>query len=121
MAEESYNAAKQQAYTALENAFEDLLLIRAQTAGKDMATREEAAQSIEDTIGMTCLEYLANYGPELLPPLEEIQGQYNGSGSWKAENGVLLRDGRGEAFLINTDLLVLSGTDGTEVYYRDAE
>lgn len=119
--ENSYRTAQQQVYTALEQAFEDLLIIRAQDAGREMASREEAAQSIEDTIGMSCQEYLKLYGPSMLPSLEEIKGEYEGSGDWKAESGVLLRNGSGEAFLINTDLLVLSGANGTEVYYRNAE
>ena len=119
--ENSYRMAEQQAYTALEQALEDLLLARAQEAGQEMTGREEAAQSIEDTIGMSCREYLRTYGPVLLPALEELRAEYEGSGDWKAESGVLLRNGSGEAFLINTDLLVLTGSDGTEVYYRNAE
>ena len=119
--EASYEAAKQQAYTALEQAFEDLLIARMQSAGREIESREEAAAAIRDTIGMDCMEYLKTYGPELLMPLEEMKQQYNGSGSWRAEKSVLIRDNRGEAFLINTDLLVLSGQNGTEVYYRNAD
>ena len=119
--EVSYEQARKQAYTALELAFEDLLITRLQSAGREIESREEAAQAIRDTIGMDCMEYLQTYGPELLVPLEDMKQQYNGGGNWRAEKGVLLRDGRGEAFLINTDLLVLSGQNGTEVYYRNAD
>lgn len=119
--EDSYNEAVQKAYRGLEDSFEDLLITRVQASGREMESREEAAQSIAETIGMSCAEYLRTYGPKLLPDLEELQAQYNGSGSWSAEKGVLLRDGSGEAYLINTDLLVLSGTEGTEVYYRNAQ
>ncbi len=119
--ENSYNAATEQVYQALELAFEDLLIQRVNDSGREMSTREEAAQSILDTIDMSCNEYLRSYGPALLPTMEEIKAQYEGNGAWHAEKGVLMRDTKGQAFLINTDLLVLSGTDGTEVYYRNAE
>ena len=137
--EASYAEAKQQAYEALEQGLVELsgerlkksYLTSAQNSNQERQkeiidmletiTPESIRETIENVTGMPCIEYLKTYGPELLPPLEEIQGQYNLNGSWKAENGVLLRDGKGEAFMINTDLLVLSGADGTEVYYRNAE
>lgn len=119
--ENSYQAAQDKAYQALEEAFEDLLIQRVTNSGREMTTREEAAQSVLEAIDMTCGEYLRTYGPALLPEAESIRTQYAGSGQWRAESGVLLRDGNGMAFLINTDLLVLSGANGTEVYYRNAE
>ena len=110
--------AEENAYLGLEYALEDLLLLRMQAEGQDVASREEAAQCIGETLGISCSEYLKEYGPELLPPYEELQGAIEENGRWHEEKGVLFRNEKGAAYVAGKDLLVLSGVEGTEVYYR---
>ena len=95
---ESYDACNQAAYEAFAIAFQELLARRLQMAGYADSTDREAMEAlITETFGMSTVSYLMAYGPDLLPSLEDLQVQYDGSGTYEAAEDILTRqfdDGR---------------------------
>lgn len=89
---ESYDTCHQAAYEAFAAAFQDLLIERLGMAGYTGNTDEETIEAlVTETFGMPTVSYLMSYGPELLPSLEDLQAQYDGSGTYKTEEGILTR------------------------------
>lgn len=89
---ESYDACKQAAYEAFAAAFRDILLERLRMAGYTGGTDPETIEAlVTETFGMSTVSYLMTYGPALLPSLEDLQAQYDGSGTYEAAEGVLNR------------------------------
>lgn len=89
---ESYDACNQAAYEAFAAAFEDLLVERLHKAGYSGGTDKESIETlVTETFGMSTVSYLMSCGPQLLPPLEDLQAQYDGSGTYITEEGVLIR------------------------------
>ena len=56
------------------------------TGGTDM---EDLEALVIETFGMSTVSYLMTCEPELLPPLEDLQAQYDGSGTYEAAEGIL--------------------------------
>ena len=115
---ESYDACNQAAYEAFAKAFEDLLIERLCMAGYTGDTDKQTIEAlVTETFGMSTVSYLKSCGPELLPPLEDLQDQYDGSGTYKAAGGILTRqfDGgetaatRMEYYIRKDSSLILSG------------
>lgn len=120
---ESYDACKQAAYEAFAAAFEDLLVERLHKAGYSGGTDKESIETlVTETFGMPTVSYLMSCGPELLPSLEDLQAQYDGSGAYTTEEGVLIRqfdDGwqvsaKTEYYLRKDNTLLLSEEAGYE-------
>lgn len=89
---ESYDACCQAAYEAFAAAFQNLVIQRLHMAGYTGSTDKEAVEAlVTQAFGTSTLSYLINYGPNLLPSLEELQDQYDGSGTYKAIDGTLTR------------------------------
>ncbi|MCM1539715.1 MAG: hypothetical protein NC121_00460 [Blautia sp.] len=89
---ESYEACRQAAYEAFAAAFRALLAERLHMAGYGGSTDGEAVEAlVAETFGMSTVSYLMAYGPALLPPLEELQAGYEGSGTYEAAEGILTR------------------------------
>lgn len=89
---ESYDACKQAAYEAFAMAFRNLLVERLRMAGYTGGTDRETIEAlVAQTFGMPTVSYLMSYGPELLPSLEELQAQYDGSGTYETAEGILTR------------------------------
>lgn len=89
---ESYTACRQAGYEAFASAFRTLLAERLRMAGYTSGTDEEAVEMlVMETFGMSTTAYLMSCVPNLLPPLEELQSQYDGSGTYKAADGILTR------------------------------
>ena len=67
--------------------------------------------------GVSTVSYLMEYGPALLPSMEELQGQYEGSGTYEVEEGIVRRrfeDGstvitKEEYYIRKDDSLILTG------------
>ena len=90
---ESYEACNQAAYEAFAMAFKELLTERLSMAGYTGSTDKEAIEAlVTETFGMSTVSYLMDYGPELLPSLEDLQAEYDGSGTYKAEEDILTRE-----------------------------
>ena len=89
---ESYDACNQAAYEAFAMAFQELLAERLQMAGYSAGTDQESIEAlVNETFGMSTVSYLMSYGPELLPSLEDLQAQYDGSGTYEATEDILTR------------------------------
>ena len=89
---ESYEACSQAAYEAFALAFQSLLAERLRMAGYTGSTDGESIEAlVNETFGMSTVAYLTTCGPALLPSLEELQAQYDGSGTYTALEGVLTR------------------------------
>lgn len=115
---ESYDACRQAAYEAFAQAFRDLLAQRLHMADYTGATDREALEELmTETFGMSTVSYLAAYGPALLPPLEDLQARYDGSGTFETAEGVLIRrfdagglvSTRVERYIREGSVLVLTG------------
>ncbi|MDE7271525.1 MAG: hypothetical protein K2N95_00445 [Lachnospiraceae bacterium] len=89
---ESYAACRQAAYEAFASAFRELLSKRLRMAGYAGGTDEESVEAlVTETFGMSTTAYLMSCVPSLLPPLEDLQSQYDGSGTYETSEGILTR------------------------------
>ena len=87
---ESYNVCEQAAYEAFAAVFRELLAERLRMAGYTGGTdKEDLEVLMAETFGMSTVSYLMTYGPALLPSLEDLQAQYDGSGTYEAAEGIL--------------------------------
>lgn len=120
---ESYDACRQAAYEGFAEVFRGLLAERLHMAGYADGVDEEYAEAlVVETFGMSAVSYLMTCGPALLPPLEELQAGYDGSGIYEAAEGVLTRQfetgaARSERYIRKDSTLILleeTGTDGSE-------
>lgn len=89
---ESYEACNQAAYEAFASAFRKLLAERLRKSGYAGGTDEEAVEAlVTETFGMSTVSYLKSCAPRLLPSLEELQAQYDGSGTYQTAGDILTR------------------------------
>ncbi|MDE7339104.1 MAG: hypothetical protein K2N80_00890 [Lachnospiraceae bacterium] len=89
---ESYDACSQAAYGALAAAFREILAERLRMAGYTGSMEEEDIEAlVAETFGMSTISYLMTSGPALLPSLEDLQAQYEGSGTYETAEGILTR------------------------------
>lgn len=88
----SYEACRQAAYEAFAGSFRILLGERLRMAGYAGSTDQQAVEAlVAGEFGMSTVSYLMQYGPALLPSVEELQGQYEGSGTYEVDDGILRR------------------------------
>ncbi len=65
---------------------------RLHMAGYDGDTSQEAVEAlITETFGMPTVSYLLSCEPDLLPSLEDLQAQYDSSGTYQTSDGILTR------------------------------
>ena len=89
---ESYAACNQAAYEEFAAVFRELLAERLHMAGYTGDTDEEAMEAlVMETFGMSTTSYLISCVPDLLPPLEDLQAQYDGSGNYETADDILTR------------------------------
>lgn len=87
---ENYNVCEQAAYEAFAEIFRGLLAERLRMAGYTGGTdKEDIEDLVIETFGMSTVSYLMACGPALLPSLEDLQAQYDGSGTYEAAEGIL--------------------------------
>ena len=88
--QENYDACEQAAYEAFAEVFRGLLTERLRMAGYTGGMDKEDLEAlVTETFGMSTVSYLMNFGPALLPSLEDLQAQYDGSGTYEAAEGIL--------------------------------
>ena len=130
VSKESYEACKQAAYEAFASAFRELLAERLHMAGYiDDADREDIEALVTETFGMSTVSYLMSYGPALLPSLDDLQTQYDGSGTYEVTEGILIRefdtgqsaDTKSEYYFSNDYSLILSEETSLTLYEKQAE
>ena len=89
---ESYNVCEQDAYEAFAEVFRELLAERLCMADYAGGTEKEDIEDlVNETFGMSTVSYLRTCGPALLPSLDDLQLQYDGSGTYEAADGILTR------------------------------
>ena len=120
---ESYDSCRQAAYEGFAAAFRNLLAERLRMAGYTGDTDEEAMESlVTETFGMSTVSYLMSCGPVLLPSLEELQSRYDGSGTYKAAENILIREFatggaaavKEESYIRQDSSLILSADIGSD-------
>lgn len=95
--QESYAACSQAAYEEFAAVFRELLAERLHMAGYTGGTDEEAL--VMETFGMSTTSYLISCVPDLLPPLEDLQAQYDGSGTYETADDILTRQFDNDQFV----------------------
>lgn len=110
---ESYDACNQAAYEAFATAFRELVAERLRMAGYNGGTDREAVEAlITETFGMSTVSYLMSCGPALLPSLEALQARYDGSGTYEAMDGILVRQFEGDGAMgIRQERYIRKGSD----------
>ena len=89
---ESYDACKRAAYEICAGECRELWAQRLQMAGYTDSTDEEAVEAlVMETFGMDTVSYLMSYAPALLPSLEDLQSEYDGSGTYEVSDDILTR------------------------------
>ena len=120
---ESYEACNQAAYEAFAEAFQALLTERLLMAGYTGGTDKETIEAlVTETFGMSTVDYLLSCGPDLLPSIEELQAQYDGSGTYGTAEGILTRQfdvggtitTKAESYIRRDFSLILSEEDGSD-------
>ena len=118
---ESYEVCNQAAYEAFATAFQELLAERLHMAGYTGSIDKEAIEAlVTETFGMSTVSYLMDYGPGLLPSLEDLQAEYDGSGTYKTEEDILTREfdagggvtTKAEYYIRKDSTLILTGESG---------
>ena len=115
VAPESYDICRQTAYEAFVGTFQEILAERLRMAGYTGSMDKEALEAlVTETFGMSTDAYLTSYAPGLLPSLEELQAQYDGSGIYETAEDILTRqfeDGavttRVESYICKDSSLIL--------------
>lgn len=115
---ESYAACSETAYEAFAAAFRELVAERLHMAGYTGATDADAVEAlVTETFGMSTTAYLKSCVPDLLPPLEDLQTQYDGSGTYETTESILTRQfdsgslirTRAERYIRKDSTLILTG------------
>lgn len=80
--EESYELMRVTAYEGLEKALCDLIILRMNAAGMPEKNHEDINDIMVDKLGMTAADYIAKYGPALVPEIEELKANVSVAGSF---------------------------------------
>ena len=111
--------AEREARKALSASLAELVCLRVDDAGRPAVSEEEAAERIVSVLGMSAEDYLAAYGPALLPDVRELRERYEGSGRYQVEGPrIRFDDGLPARYMADDALLVIDAEEGTEVYAR---
>ncbi|MCR5501579.1 MAG: hypothetical protein K6F53_01070 [Lachnospiraceae bacterium] len=121
---DSYEKMRKALYGQLEDALRNLIILRIGAADLGTFSKEEADRAFEEEFGMGIPEYLSEYGPGLLPSFEELSAEYEAEGTWRIEDGLLIRnEGKGEELLYDENMLAIreAGKKEAAVYVRRFE
>lgn len=89
---ESYEQCRGAAYETFAALFREFSAQRLRMAGYTGDTDAEAVEElVEESFGMSTVSYLMSCAPSLLPSLEELQEEYDGSGTYRTADGILTR------------------------------
>lgn len=108
---DSYEACNQAAYEGFAECFRELLGERLHMAGYAGGTGQEDMEAlVTSTFGMSTVSYLMSCGPALLPCAEELEAQYEGSGTYETAEGILTRRVEmGEAVITKEERYIRQG------------
>lgn len=83
--EESLKTASEKADQGLADALTALIIVRFNAAGKGDYTSEMIEELMVESLGMTAVDYVKKYGPELVPSLDVLKADLEVTGSYKIE------------------------------------
>lgn len=124
-----YEDCMQAAYEGFATVFRELLAERLRMADYGGSTDEEAVEALViETFGMSTADYLTACVPNLLPSMEELQGRYDGSGTYRAKDGILIRqfedahpvDTIAAYYIRKEDSLILTGESDIDTQHMPA-
>lgn len=110
----SYERAKLQAQHVAAVGLTSFLEKRLESAEVTPESVDKTVEElIQEAIGMSAEEYIAQYGPQLLPTMEDLNAVYSHSGSYAVEKGILARTGYGsktlyEIYSVQDNFLLIS-------------
>lgn len=122
---DSYNTCKAQAMQVLKQAVGELLQKR--MSAVKISTDKDVNTLVKEVSGMDIDSYLTKYGPQMLPELEEIQGENDRSGTYKADRSLIYISGgdgntignqAGNLYLVSNGTLVINYGDNTYIYTK---
>ncbi len=112
--ESSYAQAQIQAQTLAAGGLRSFLYKRLVSAEVDPGSVGKTVDElVQEAVGMSAEEYIAQYGPQLIPSVEDLKSAYGHSGNYNVKNGVLARTGLGteatyEQYSVQDGFLLIS-------------
>lgn len=89
--EASYSQCRDIAYEQMAAAFTYLIRLRFEAAGRQVSETDIEAL-MQNVTGMTVKDYLTEFGPDIMPPLSDLEAKYNRSGIYMADRQTVLLD-----------------------------
>ena len=89
--EDAYSKCRDTAYEQMAAAFVKLIGLRFEAAGRQTSEADIEAL-MQNVTGMTVKDYLIQFGPDIMPPVSELQAKYNRSGIYMADRQTVLLD-----------------------------
>lgn len=123
--ETEYNACCSSARDALKAIMAAILSL--ELAEAEIDTEADMEEMVSDALGISLDEYLDEYGPSLLPSFSELQMTHAVNGFYRCDRTQIFRSYDPspdfsttpcEAYVVSEDMLVISGLNGNEIYYR---
>lgn len=117
---ESYETCNQAAYEAFAGIFREMVAERLLMAGYEGGVDMEDIEALViETFGMSTVSYLMECVPDLLPPLEELQSWYDGSGTYEISEGILTRRFEGKTDEARTERCIRQ--DSSLILYEETD
>ncbi|MCR5255944.1 MAG: hypothetical protein K6D96_08425 [Acetatifactor sp.] len=123
--ERSFDEASEAAAKIGEAALTDFLTKRLAAAGTDISDLNTDVEFLlEDALGMTVSEYMAQYGPKIMPEVEEVDALFSGSYTYVEEDEqLIITDSEtGEekiaTYVVDGDKMVISTGRETYIYSK---
>ncbi len=120
--EAAYSQCRDTAYEQMAAAFTELIRIRFEAAGKQVSDTDIEAL-MQNVTGMTVKDYLTQYGPDIMPPLSDLEAKYNRSGIYMADRQTVLLDNELlMEYMVSRRMLALdAGADSGDDATQDTE
>ena len=121
--EGSYKEAKEKAYEGMAQALKALIALRFNSASKQ-TDPEAIEQLVHNTIGMSLVDYVSQYGPPIMPSFDELRLRFDKSGHYTADREVMVIDDDITApYMVNSEFLAIDGVsmDGGSILFKRVE
>lgn len=122
ISDEDYDNAQTKINEAIKSALIDLITIRMEAAS--LGAESDIEELLEKSIGMSFDEYLLDYGPQVLPPIEELREKYTSEGRYSADRNTITIDAASalkgtHTYLVSDKLLIIEADNGEYIYLRE--
>lgn len=116
--EMSYVEAKKKANDALEETVSDLIKLRIES--NFIETDKKSRDLVKETFDMELANYLKEYGPKLMPTMEEMNGEYGMKAEYVADRETMTITSEEELlceYAVAGQMLVIDYPEGAVVYH----